>query len=124
MTRAEARERKKLSKEARKFGTKDNKELTGLEEEAGGEDEAQLLLQPTSSRSVARTRHTHAPRAGLHYRVGLFLTVCSISPRSKRASKKRRDERRRASSRPGESPDAALGASDEEDTEAGETKGL
>ena len=61
MTRAEARERKKLSKEARKFVTKDNKVLTGLEEEAGGEDEAQL--QPTSSRSVARTRHTHREQA-------------------------------------------------------------
>ena len=84
MTRAEARARKnhpKGAKEPRKFGTKDNKELTGLMsvDDSDAEDEDAADLQPTSSRSVTRTRHTRAPRAGLHYRVGLFLTVCPIA---------------------------------------------
>ena len=73
MTRAEARARKNDKKEPRKFGTKDNKELTGLMsvDDSDAEDEDAADLQPTSSRSVAHTRHTRAPRAGLHYRVGL-----------------------------------------------------
>ena len=81
MTRAEARARKNDKKEPRKFGTKDNKELTGLmsRDDPDAADEAAADLQPTSSRSVTRTRLTRAPRAGLHYRVGLFLTVCPIA---------------------------------------------
>jgi len=63
--RAEARARKKDEKEPRKFGTKDNKELTGLisVDDSDAEDEDEADLRPTSSRSVARTRHTHREQA-------------------------------------------------------------